>query len=468
MLIKTLLSGCLFTGLCLNAAFANTNNSTVTVKKAYLNSFLEKNELGSMDVHGVSAEEGTVTLIPNKKFEDYLVKNNFDFVTTPKIFSLNALDGYLRPNEVREKITLIAESNPAITRLIEVGTTYEGRSILGVEITDDFNKDKPVIVFNGMHHARELMTTEVVMSIAEKLTEQHKVDDFVTSVLRDFLIVVIPQVNPDGNNLVYTRDNWWRKNAWKNVRGSTIGVDLNRNYPIGWDLCNGSSGRQSSQTYRGPSPSSEPETVAMLDLFEKYRPIANISYHAYSEMIIYPFGCRKQKNTAQDLFRSIALDMKKVIIDDSGRTNTYAVGTAPELLYQADGTDLDTHWQNFGTLSYTFEVNARAQGFQPNHSVWKEKTTLGQEPGWKQLIKSVSKNAFKFVASEDFEYVIKTSEGESFAGKMGPTTFKARKGRVNFRPLLPGTYSIEIIRDGKKASARTIEITDGVLDLGTI
>ena len=39
-----------------------------------------------MDVHGVSAEEGTVTLIPNKKFEDYLVKNNFDFVTTPKIF----------------------------------------------------------------------------------------------------------------------------------------------------------------------------------------------------------------------------------------------------------------------------------------------------------------------------------------------------------------------------------------------
>ena len=143
-------------------------------------------------------------------------------------------------------------------------------------------------------------------------------------------------------------------------------------------------------------------------------------------MIIYPFGCGS-KNTAQDLFRSIALDMKKVIIDDSGRTNTYAVGTAPELLYQADGTDLDTHWQNFGTISYTFGVNARAQGFQPNHSVWKEKTTLGQEPGWKQLIKSVSKNAFKFVASEDFEYVIKTSEGESFAGKMGPTTFKARK-----------------------------------------
>ena len=53
-----------------------------------------------------------------------------------------------------------------------------------------------------------------------------------------------------------------------------------------------------------------------------------------------------------------------MIIDDSGKTNTYAVGTAPELLYQADGTDLDTHWQNFGTISYTFEVNARAQGFQ--------------------------------------------------------------------------------------------------------
>ena len=45
---------------------------------------------------------------------------------------------------------------------------------------------------------------------------------------------------------------------------------------------------------------------------------------------------------------------------------------------------------------------------------------------------------------------------------------KLGKGRVNFRPLLPGTYSIEIIRDGKKASAKIIEITDGVLDLGTI
>jgi len=42
-------------------------------------------------------------------------------------------------------------------------------------------------------------------------------------------------MNPDGLAYTWSTDNMWRKNRNRNPGGS-YGVDLNRNYPIGWDF----------------------------------------------------------------------------------------------------------------------------------------------------------------------------------------------------------------------------------------
>lgn len=439
----------------------------VTVNKRVLDNFLEQKPSALLDIHGIDYKKHEVTLKSDNIFMKHLQDNNINYLTRFNLDSRANLADYKKPNEVVDAIRSYAAEYPAITKLINVGRTHQGRTIMGIEITEDFEVDKPVISFNGMHHARELMTVEMNLSIIEKLLDQYtEGDPEVKSFLKDFKFIIVPQVNPDGSAVVHRGDIWWRKNAWKNQAGRVVGVDLNRNYPTDWNFCNGSSGRTRAQDYRGENPASEPETRAMLKLFETYMPIANISYHSYSELIIYPFGCSRSKNTATELFHKIANDMKRVITDDRGYQNTFRVGTAPRLLYQADGTDLDTHWKEFGTISYTIELNSSSQGFHPAYQKWRDKTVNNQEQGWKELIRSAKASAVKFTAMENYSYVIRNDRGESFAGIMGPSSYKARRNRLEYKILLPGRYVLDLMLDDKIIKQKSFTLSKGVIDLG--
>ena len=81
----------------------------------------------------------------------------------------------------------------------------------------------------------------------------------------------------------------WRKNRRHNS-GSSYGVDLNRNWKSGFGG-QGSSGSPSSETYRGPSALSEPETAAISKfLYGKPQIKAGLDFHAYSQLNLRPWG----------------------------------------------------------------------------------------------------------------------------------------------------------------------------------
>jgi hypothetical protein len=64
------------------------------------------------------------------------------------------------------------------------------------------------------------------------------------------------------------------------------GVDLNRNYPAGWENC---SSDPASQIYRGTAPWSEPETRAVRDLFTAHPNIRiAVSYHSGDDRLAPP------------------------------------------------------------------------------------------------------------------------------------------------------------------------------------
>jgi len=97
--------------------------------------------------------------------------------------------------------------------------------------------------------------------------------------IHNYQIYVIWTVNPDGVNYVWTEDNMWRKNRRQNDDG-TWGVDLNRNYPVGWNFSCGGSTTPSSEEYRGPSPASEPETQNLVKFLSSFKFAKVIDFHS--------------------------------------------------------------------------------------------------------------------------------------------------------------------------------------------
>jgi carboxypeptidase T len=389
----------------------------------------------SLDVLGKSSDRQSVLLNIPKSMRAQLVRMGIAAeIGMGDVFQVSqALDGYLNPEQVVARLQELSSAHPDFMRLETIGTTHEGRPIVGVVIekqdglgSQGNGSAKPTVFFNGMHHAREVMTVEVVISIVQSFADAlsiPKADPELVDWANRYRIVVVPQMNPDGNNLVHNGKNMWRKNAWTD-NGKVVGVDLNRNYPKYWGACNGSSSMKGSDTYRGPSAASEPESQALMASVEKFRPVLGISYHSFSELIIFPFGCSNVENPSRNVFLEIAGGMNKGILNDDGVANRYDVGTAPELLYNADGSDLDWQWDRFGVYAYTIEVNSSSLGFQPDYNGWRDVTVKNQSGGWRAQIRRLGGSGFSgtldlegYNALSNWENITYTIEALAPTGK---------------------------------------------------
>lgn len=199
----------------------------------------------------------------------------------------------------------VAKKNRNVAKWIDsIGVTHENRSIPAVHVTDPSSSaQKRKIWWSGGIHAREWISSHVVSYITEKLitTYSSKEDNdetkIVNKALRNFEFVIAPHINPDGYEFSRTNSRMWRKNRRKNSDGS-YGVDLNRNFDIKWGK-GGSSSSPRSETYRGPSAASEPETKACQNYISSLDDaslgnsggwILGIDFHSYSQLLMRPYG----------------------------------------------------------------------------------------------------------------------------------------------------------------------------------
>ncbi len=296
---------------------------------------------------------------------------------------------YKKPTDVEKMLKDIERDYPGLAQVRSIGKSIEGRDIWAIHLTNrevSSGSEKPTVMFDAMHHAREVMTPEVALDIATYLTSNFAADAKVQKWLNDYSVWVIPMVNPDGNNKVWSEDSMWRKNA-----RDGHGVDINRNYEATWNECGGSSGSKNSQTYRGASAGSEPETQAMEQFTREIKPKFNISYHSFSEIVIYPMGCSPKLVEEQDrkIYEGTGKALAGKLKRDSG-SGSYKAGTSYDLLYNVDGGSIDWMYTQEKVMSYVIEVNSTSQGFQPSFSKWRDKTVTGQRAGWMYILDQMS------------------------------------------------------------------------------
>lgn len=251
-----------------------------------------------------------------------------------------------------------------------LGKSIEGRDIPLIRLTNKKNRKNkfftPGIVFLGTHHAREHLSTEVPLLILEHLVSSYASNSHIKNLIDSRDIYFIPLVNPDGAlyDIKGKRYKMWRKNRVRNNNGS-YGVDLNRNYSRFWGG-SGASSSPRSDIYHGPRAFSEPETIAIKKFLEETANLRFVlSFHTYSELILYPWGGSYSGvgGKDQDVFEKMARKMSQ--------WNNYKPMQASGL-YIASGDTCDYAYGELNIFCFTFELSPKdffSGGFYPGAGI---------------------------------------------------------------------------------------------------
>lgn len=259
--------------------------------------------------------------------------------------------------ELETELRLLEADYPGLAVVREIGRSLEGRPIYGLKVSDNpaLDEDEPAVLFTGCHHAREWISVEVPLLLGRHLLESYASDPAVRALVDGGEIWIVPLVNPDGLEYSIHVYRYWRKNRRANGDGS-FGVDLNRNYGTMWGIDNvGSSPTPSSDVFRGTAPFSEPETDAVRRLFAGRDFRAVVSFHSYSQVILYPWAYTTQPSPAEaelsDLARTMSVLMAAV------RGTIYGYGqSASGIGYTSNGDTTDWTHGLTGIPSFTIEL----------------------------------------------------------------------------------------------------------------
>lgn len=200
--------------------------------------------------------------------------------------------GYNGYDDIVRELKRLASTNQ-FASTFEVGRTYENRTLIGLKISNDPTKTKPVVWVDGGIHAREWISPATSMYFI-KMVLENPIETLTKSVLDKFDIYVLPVFNADGYE--YTRSGGrstrlWRKTRTPNKNSKCIGTDPNRNWDAFWGPV-GTSTNPCSDVYKGTKPESEPCVRVVSRYLDQLKATVGLkSYwnvHAFSQLVLTP------------------------------------------------------------------------------------------------------------------------------------------------------------------------------------
>jgi len=339
----------------------------VYAKNKYLRTFVANMDV---DIAGINLKEGYMTVFVSYEGLLALYLSGFEVEVISNWDDIGHFE--LEPEyhtypEVVSELSQIESDHSAIAKVISLGTSYEGRDIPGIKISDNVGTDEsePEVFICSLHHAREAATVEVAMYIINYLTDNYGSDPDVTYRVDNREIYIVPIVNPDGkvyddSGGSYGSGRSWRKNRQPCSGG--IGTDLNRNYSYGWGG-SGSSGTCTSTTFRGYEPFDAPETACVRDFFNAHPDInVLLTYHSHGNLVLWPWGYT---------YDPIADADDRQVHEIMGQQYASYTGYTPQQasdLYLASGTTDDWSYgvtQNDAMPCFSFTVEMGNEFYPP-------------------------------------------------------------------------------------------------------
>ncbi len=340
----------------------------------------------SLDLIAFDWQQGTVDLLTESDGKDILTHAGIDWEvvkTTNDLRDERIDQQYLDYDEITTQIAAHQSSHPAIVKRYDLTTTFEGRHVWAVKISDnvDQDEDEPALLVIGLHQAREIMSTEIAMDMIDYLASRYGSDPTVTNWVNTWQIWVIPMLNPDGSAYCWSTDQYWIKNR-RDLGNDVYGVDLGHNYPVDWGSCFGSSSDPNSNSYRGPNPLSEVENLAVSQLAAQHHFVAVLSYNSFDELALMPYSCYGEIAPEEEILQSIGNGIASQIQKEDGSYG-YPLGKFWELLYSSDGNEIDYFYAHHGSMAYALEVNRSS--YYPPYSL-RNSTVQRNRAGWQKIL----------------------------------------------------------------------------------
>ena len=189
-----------------------------------------------------------------------------------------------------------------------------GRSVLGRPLWSlTLGEGRARALYNAEHHANEWITTPLLLHFAEELAAACAEGGTIAGqsaaeLLARCTLCLVPAVNPDGLDLVtgeltsgeaYDRakriaaayPRFPFPGGWKaNIRG----VDLNLQYPAGWEQAREIKFSQgivspAPADFVGSGPLAAPEARALYELTQRFDPGLILAYHSQGEVIYWRY-----------------------------------------------------------------------------------------------------------------------------------------------------------------------------------
>ena len=424
----------------------------------------------------VSYVRGTVMLLATRAEADVLKERGFQFTVVME--DSNQLNLYKRAiygetmkmpaiyhtyERIVEEVDVLTKNYPKIIKKILIGkTSQERRDIYAVKISNDVEReqDKSRIMFDGCHHADEVMGAEICMAIIHNLVEKYNKDPRVTAWVNTYEIFIVPVVNVDGHHVVtHSIDPRWRKNT-RDTNGNRViyeypeGVDINRNYDFNW--AQGGSDDPMSERYRGPFPFSESENRAMRSLAESQKFLLSISYHSAGEVIYFPWDWRGRKAPDDKLLTGVANGLASSIKTMKGDTcykAEYGAGTV--------GQSYPWLYGRYGTFDFIVETGNGTAIFADSDCTGIMMANL--DGAWYILNRGTGPGLTGHVTDAKTHKPLlatvwlPTIESED----VNRRTTEPRFGRF-WRLLSPGKYYLVVMRDGYETKVlKDVEVKPG-------
>ncbi len=269
-----------------------------------------------------------------------------------------------------DKLRTIGASKGIVdSSVVDVGKSTQGKKLWALKVGLGSSHK---VLFTGCHHAREWISVELPYLVAEYLIEKYTStpttdqEKRIKHLLHNRQIWFVPMVNPDGHDFTVTSNRMWRPNrkSYKMSKGKInrsaanggpvkykaktyTGVDLNRNYATS-DWGTETFFHGSVRTSRNPADSGansiwcglaasgEVESKAIDTLFQAQSFRASITYHNFSQLLLYPDAA------ASDSYVQWVGKGMRDLINSNGNPYTYQSGSA---LYPTTGDLMDFSYE---------------------------------------------------------------------------------------------------------------------------